>query len=188
VAVSPNVHHVADLSTGTGLISPALSAVLSDASEAISTRGVRSPKKLKLRSEKPLLSEFSARPGSPPDASSRLPEHHRIGYTNGNALAIRPQRHGAERAESEFENGAGDRIRTCDPRFKSSSRAPRSASSRLLPNSILRFSPPHGSPSLPSLAIQIGYTKPSPKDRCAAPECVLTLRLQAGERVSCRAS
>jgi hypothetical protein len=73
VAVPPNVHHVADLSAGARLISsvqdvPSLSAVLSDASEAIATRGVPSPKKLKMRSEKPLLSDFSARPGSPPDA------------------------------------------------------------------------------------------------------------------------
>jgi hypothetical protein len=68
-----------------------------------------------VRSEKPLLSDFSARPGSPPDASSRLPEHHRIGYTEGNALAIRPRRHGVEKAESKFENGSGAGTRTPAP-------------------------------------------------------------------------
>jgi hypothetical protein len=40
------------------------------------------------RSEKPLLTECGAQPESPPFASSRLPEPPRLGYTDGNALAI----------------------------------------------------------------------------------------------------
>jgi len=50
--------------------------------------------------------------------------------------------------------GAGDRIRTCDPRFKSSPRTPQDVSSRLLLYSILRISPPRGTLRHPGLAIQ----------------------------------
>ena len=81
----------------------------------------------------------------------------RLGYT----LAICHDGRRAIRAKSEFEIGAGDRIRTCDPRFKSSPRTPQDASSGLLLNSFLRISPPRGTPSLLGLAIQIGYTSKS---------------------------
>lgn len=60
--------------------------------------------------------------------------------------------------DSEFGIGAGAEIRTSDPRFKSSPRTPQDAFSNLLLNSILRISPPRGSPWHPGLAIQIGYT------------------------------
>ncbi len=70
------------------------------------------------RHEKPLLSEFGARPGSPADASSRLSERPRLAYTNGNPLAICRECHWTRQRENEFENGAGAGTRTPDPRFK----------------------------------------------------------------------
>jgi hypothetical protein len=66
---------------------------------------------------------------------------------------------------SEFGFGAGAEIRTPDPRFKSSPRTPPDASSSLLLNSILRISPPRGTPRLLRLAIRIGYTSTAGHDQ-----------------------
>ena len=59
--------------------------------------------------------------------------------------------------QEKFFGGAGTGTRTPDPRLKSSPRTPQDASSRLLLNSILRISPPRGTPWHPGLAIRNGY-------------------------------
>jgi hypothetical protein len=53
--------------------------------------------------EKPLLTKFGTQPESPRFASSRLPEPPRLGYTDGNALAICHQRHQAYQRELSSE-------------------------------------------------------------------------------------
>jgi hypothetical protein len=47
------------------------------------------PLKMKQRFDEPLLTKFGSRPESPPCVPSRLSGHPRLGYTDGNTLAIR---------------------------------------------------------------------------------------------------
>ena len=140
MAVSANVHHVADLSAAARLISAFQNGALwrvdpnLPAGAPLENRGAalvvpgsppqrdaptpQQAKNLEQRSEKPLLNQFKSRARNTPFRLFTSPQTSSSDLWLGYTLAIRGRRSPPSGAKSEFDFGAGAGTRTPDPRFK----------------------------------------------------------------------